>query len=327
MMRGFINKQKADYENTGTRLMLLTVRWRCLFFVRNVVFFFFVALLIPLFSRCTETIDLDLKSTTQRLVVEGMITDDPHMCYLRLTESVPFMIDSASPNVSDAKVSILDGYQTIEFREVSGNPGYYVAPSDFEGIPGRTYELSISGVDIGGDGEKERYEASCYMPFVNRPDSIDLVYDNSWEVWKVLLYASDNTDTEDYYLFRLLKNGTLISDNISEYSVVSDKFFEDGRADGIWVQSIDVETEDQDFQEGDIITLEMCGITKEYYKFIQAVQRENRKQYPLFSGPPANAPGNISNNALGFFPAFSVSYKSYQFRGDEKPVKNSLLVQ
>jgi hypothetical protein len=116
----------------------------------------------------------------------------------------------------------------------------------------------------------------------------------------------------------LLKNGTLISDNISEYSVVSDKFFEDGLADGIWVQSIEVEDEDQDFQEGDILTLEMSGITKEYYKFIVAVQRENREQYPLFSGPPANARGNISNNALGFFPAFSVSYRSYIVRGDEK---------
>ncbi|MFO8000675.1 MAG: DUF4249 family protein, partial [Marinilabilia sp.] len=188
----------------------------------------------------------------------------------------------------------------------------------------RTYTLMIQDVDIDGDGEYETYSASSDMPPVSPPDSIDMVYDDNWEIWKVLLYASDNPDRKDFYMFRIFKNGVLISDNISEYSVISDKFFDGNRANGVWVQSLDASGSKEQIEAGDIITLQMCGITEEYFEFIEGVQRENRKQYPLFSGPPANAPGNVSNDALGFFTAFSAAYASYEV--DEKLLqqKNAL---
>lgn len=275
-----------------------------------------VLTVVLLFPACTETIELDLDSTANRLVVEGMFSSDQQLHYVRLTESVPFYSESESPAVRGANVVISDGERTERLSEVSQLPGFYVTSGNFIGVPGNTYDLTISGVNVGGVNQDETYTASCYMPFVTRPDSIDLVYDSNWDIWKVLLYAEENSETEDYYMFRLFKNGSLISNYISESSVVSDKFFDGGRAEGVWVQSINARKGSEQLQDGDIITLQMAGITRQYYNYIDAIQRESRKQYPLFSGPPANAPGNISGDALGFFAAFSVAYASYRFEAE-----------
>ena len=266
-----------------------------------------------LLSGCTETIDLDLETTTRRLVVDGMLTNEEKMHYVRLSQTVPFFQDSAAPSVTDAEVDLFDGYQRVKMHEASELPGFYITPTNYRGIPGRTYTLTIRDVDIDGDGQSEIYRASSQMPEPHSVDSIDVIYDDQWKIWKVLLFASDNPEKRDFYMFRVFKNGALISDNMSEYSLISDRFFDGNRADGVWVQSIDATIEEEQMMAGDVITLQVCAINEAYYDFIDGVQRENRQQYPLFSGPPANAPGNVTNNAMGFFPAFSVSYASFLF--------------
>lgn len=266
---------------------------------------------------CTETIELELESVSRRLVVDGMVMSGQSMHYVRLTESVSFFNDSSSPPVSGADVFLSDGAQIERLVESGEWPGFYVSSGKIIGKPGKSYSLSISGVDIDDDGVEERYSASSYMPPVAAPDSIKMVYHEGWEIWKILLYARDNPETEDYYLFRVYENGILMSDNLSEFGIVSDKFFDGGIANGVWIQSIDAENNADLFEAGDVITLQMCGITEEYYRFVESVQRENRGRYPLFSGPPANAKGNVTNGALGFFTAFSAKYASYRFTEDD----------
>jgi hypothetical protein len=278
----------------------MTVKWRLLW-----AMIFLVG--------CTETIDIDLEEAGSRLVVDGMIVSDQKMHYVRLSESVPFMSDSASPPISGADVVLSDGMRNRNLSEVKGFPGYYVTTTDFVGIPDRVYKLKISGVDLNGDEIAESYTTSSYMPSKASLDSIDLVYDPNWEVWKVILYARDKKASADYYMFRVFQNGVLISDNISEYSVVSDRFFDGSNTNGLWVQSIDGSDDRMGLQDGDVITLQMASITVDYYRFVEGIQRENRRQYPLFSGPPANVAGNVSNNALGFFTAFSAVYISKRF--------------
>ncbi len=60
---------------------------------------------------------------------------------------------------------------------------------------------------------------------------------------------------------------------------------------------------------GDTIVVGMGGITEDYYNFIYEFQVEtNDFSNPLFDGPPANISSNISNEALGFFSAYSITY-------------------
>ncbi len=259
---------------------------------------------------CTEVIDLDLKSVNQLLVVEGTVTNETKLHYVKLSMSIPYLENEPTPVVSGAVISLSDGINLMEMKESIEFPGIYFTQREFVGFPGRTYTLKIDEVDIDGDGISEQYEASSVMPYIGESDSIWLSYSQEWELWKILLFAQDPPESEDYYMFRVFKNGKLISGNISEYSIVSDKYFDGNYAKGIWVQSLDAGKNSRPLEEGDIVSLQIAGITREYYNFIEAIQREGRGQYPLFTGPPANVPGNISNGALGFFAAYSVTYQS-----------------
>jgi len=284
--------------------------------LRKIQYYLLLVLMVILLWGCTEYIDLELETASQRIVVDGSITSERQMQYLRLSKSVPFMTDTSSPPVIGATVLLSDGYNVEKLRESNEMPGFYLTQTGFSASPGNYYRLIISEVDINEDGQTENYEAVSFMPGVTAPDSIDMLYDEIWEIWKILLYADESSSTEDFYLFRVLMNGSLISESISEYNVVSDRFFDNGRAGGVWVQSINAGEEAEPLKEGDVLTLQMCGITEAYFNFVEGVQREGRGQYPLFSGPPANVTGNISNGGLGFFTAFSVSYANFVITED-----------
>ena len=205
----------------------------------------------------------------------------------------------------------------LELDEDAGRPGFYIIPADFRGIYGQVYTLDISGVDIDGDGVVESYSASNVLYEPTKIDKISL----SWDVahgdknWNVLLYSKDNPDKEDFYAFSVYLNNELISDKISELEYAWDRYFNGNDVNGVSVQQIieeesDGEETEYHLKEGDWVKLEMQTINKDYYHFIDAVQEETGIQVPLFSGPPANVPGNISNGAKGFFRVYSVDRDS-----------------
>ncbi|MGC9341509.1 MAG: DUF4249 family protein, partial [Bacteroidales bacterium] len=67
---------------------------------------------------------------------------------------------------------------------------------------------------------------------------------------------------------------------------------------------------DEKLEPGDTVTFEANSITEEYYNFLVEAQSESFGQNPLFSGPPANISSNVSNGALGFFTAYSLTRSS-----------------
>ena len=61
---------------------------------------------------------------------------------------------------------------------------------------------------------------------------------------------------------------------------------------------------------GDTVTLEMQSITEEYYEYYYQIMSVTEWNGGPLSGPPANPVGNISNDALGFFLAYSQERKT-----------------
>ncbi len=276
-----------------------------------------VLMLLLLCASCTERMNLELKNTDPRLVVEGFITTDTLVHYVRLSQSGDFFSDKQMYGVKDANVSISDGINTITLQESQNVPGYYITPSDFCGVAGRTYSLKIENIDINADGVNEIYTAESYLNPVTQVDSIRLEYEDHWELWKVLLYADEPADIDNYYMFSLIINDSLYTDQLTEVSIADDRFINGNYANGVWVHSIFDNDETLDLIPGDTVTLQMSGITKELYDYILALQNETGINVPLFSGPPANLPGNISNGALGFFRAYSNSYSSTIHTGEK----------
>ena len=286
--------------------------------MKAITYILFIFTLTLYVTSCTEEIDLKLDSTATRLVVEGMITTDTMFQVVRLSKSGEFFTDKELPGVSGAEVILSDGISSLKLEETEAGKGFYLTPFDYFGVPGRKYTLTIKNVDIDNDGIPEIYEAESYMHPVSDVDSIKLLYEDSWDFWKVLLYAEEPPGIEpDYYMFSLFVNDTLFTDQLTEVTIFDDRFIDGTYANGVWVHSFYNDDEEYALNVGDTVTLRMSCIDKSFYKYVIALQEETRTSIPLFSGPPANLPGNISNGALGYFATISNSYGSTVFTGEK----------
>ena len=264
-------------------------------------------------SSCTEDINMPLDSTYTRLVVDGSITTDTMKHKVRLTKSGDALYKLPVQVISNATVMISDGSNEFTLHEDALNKGIYETDSTVYGVPGRTYTLHISHVDINDDGVFEEYTAQSYLKKENPIDSIQIVYDgriadNSG--WVINLYAQEIGGGRNFYLMKAYKNGVLLTDSINEYTNMSDNTgFNGGYYNGFPVYMLQKSKIDERVQIGDAITLEMDGITEDYFNFVQDYIQEYFPKIPIFSGPSANISTNIEpkDKAVGFFAAYSIA--------------------
>lgn len=103
--------------------------------------FFLVWILL---EACIEPLPVDSASTESRLVVDGMITDQPGSNTVRLFWStVPFESGTTPRMVTGALVSIKDDADSI-FTLRESEPGVYESdPSELQGRTGKSYSLII----------------------------------------------------------------------------------------------------------------------------------------------------------------------------------------
>ncbi len=260
---------------------------------------------------CTERINVEVDSTYTRLVVEGYVTTDTMAHWVRLSTTSDYFYNQVAPAVSEATVTIDDGEMTHTLTEADTMPGMYFTQTDFHGIPGKTYTLNIRDLDINRDGNAEEYSASSLLNPVNPIDSIKLKYFDTFGFsgYEVQLWAWDSPE-KDWYSFKVHKNGVLLTDSLTEVTVQSDDFFNGQYTNGITSQFLSNDKPDEVVELGDTVTFEINGITEDYYNYIIEAQSQIFPQTPLFSGPPANIRTNLSNNAIGFFVAYSTGYSS-----------------
>ena len=101
-----------------------------------------LGILILLFgTSCTERIDIDTGSTYTRLAVEGYITPQYDKQWVRLTKSSDYFSNVSPEGVSGAQVIVDDGSSLATFIEDTENPGMYIAPDGYIGIPNTEYRL------------------------------------------------------------------------------------------------------------------------------------------------------------------------------------------
>lgn len=276
--------------------------------MKNIKYIYLIV--IALFAvSCTEKMDIQLDETYTRLVVEARLSTDTAIHTVRLTTSTSYFYNQPPPAVSNAIVTISDGNSVINLTESALKPGVYETPANTFGRIGSTYKLLIKNVDINKDGIKEEYEASSTIYPVNQVDSISMKYYTDFEAWEVKCFVQD-PPTEDYYLFNVYKNNVLMTDTLSEPLVVDDKLYNGNYTNGIGVGYLRDEKSGERAVLGDSIRLETWRIDKSFFKFVTEFKDAVRKQNPLFSGPPSNIKGNVSNGAIGYFVAYSISKSS-----------------
>jgi hypothetical protein len=276
------------------------------------------------FIACTTDINLDLKGTTPELVVEGVITTDTMAHSIQLKKTANYFSNQQADVVSGATVTLSDGQNMITLTEDNSKKGSYRTPVNYYGVVGRTYTLTIDNVDVNGDNVKERYAASCSINAPYRIDSIDVKKARLFQkdMWAVKTWMQDPAGS-NYYLIRGYRNDKLVSDSIQEWGVTDDEFFNGKYMIDETFIYFSADKKDEQLQQGDKVTLELCSITKDYMEYIQEAQDEFWGRNPLFGGQPANIRTNIKQllpvdgNAKphGYFAAYSVSWAKTVYDG------------
>lgn len=279
----------------------------------KVIFFLFTLVLAS--WACTERIDIKTDNNIPKLVITGLLTTEPGVHKIYVSRSVQYLGNEPIKYYLNATVKLNDAVLPVD-----SSLNAYVTDQKFYGEPGKTYKLEV-WVDFNEDGELEYYTSSATMPNIV---NLDKIYLGSMSAtnplgppW-MLFYAFQDPIGPNYYGADLYINSFRYSWTLTNYSVNDFNYpSDDGRYINYPAYYIDKEIKFRNSNDeklilkpGDTLTLKLNCLTKDYFDFIKAAQQEiDGGGNPLFAGPPANVPGNISNGALGIFGAYTISSK------------------
>lgn len=256
----------------------------------NIIFL----LSVSLFLSCEKIVDIDLSSTDSKIVIEGSITDQAGPYTVRISKSTDFFVPEKAPTISDATVIISDNEGNSEIlNEVSA--GVYETAS-LQGTYGRTYTLRI-------DIEGEIYTASSVLNHKTLIDSLSFEEKSAFgpadegdeQQYRISCFFQDIAGVEEYYRLKVYNNNTLqTAFYVQDDKLTDGQLIEYGRIDG-------------DIFKGDSVKVELLRIDKgvyDYYKTLANILGGGGMQS---SSTPANPISNISNGAMGYFGALSIS--------------------
>jgi hypothetical protein len=256
-----------------------------------------------------QEIDWKLDSIPARLVVEGSITDELKTQSVTLRKSAEYFSNAKAEVVSNAAVTISDGENVFTLPEDPAGSGIYKTTDEVKGEVGRLYTLEID-ISEPLNNETHFWASSVLKRGIIADTMISVLYNSPFafnDIDTVILVNSvfgyEPEPEGDYYVVNLYKNGTLLNDTVDEYTVVSDK------ESGMNGESIFSFVYVEDFNAGDTVQMEFLSTSNAYFEFIKGIKMISRGTDPFgFSGPPANAVGNIrGGGALGFFRASAVT--------------------
>lgn len=247
------------------------------------------------FLSCRKVIDLELKESDTRYVIEGVITNEPGVCTVYLTQTKPFYENNEFAGVTGAIVKVYDNGREHALNEVQ--PGTY-STQTITGVPGHEYRLSVT---VNG----QTFTASCIMP---QRVSIDTLYVSLGPLGQfkfATVRFGDPRDRRNYYRFVQYLNG--VKDPTIFWE--SDEFT-DGLTSVLQLDTgVDEKDDPRNIKTGDRVTVEMYGLDSTVYKYWYSL-RSGGGDGSTSTAAPANPVTNIKGGALGYFSAQTVDRKT-----------------
>lgn len=199
----------------------------------------------------------------------------------------------------------------IEFRH---DLGYYKT-NHLIGISGRTYYLRVLYRGI-------EYQANSYMPPVPKIDSLGYIKKVSEKdglgYYIPLLYFSEPQGIKNFYLIQLkdeILSRRYPARFLWQFSILSDEYLQP------YVNGLNVSLgatpggiEYPIYREGDSIYIALCSLTQGAYKFYEALLQQFKNDGGAYQLSPGSPPSNISNGALGYFLASSITGKKVKIK-------------
>ncbi|GHV21824.1 hypothetical protein FACS189428_2880 [Clostridia bacterium] len=285
---------------------------------------FVTILVIAGFTACTEPIDIKTDNSAPVIVIYSTITDEFKHQEVRISRSSPYFDDEPNQGISGAQVTIQSSdnavYHLVEHDSIQG---IYYSRTPFSAKTGVTYSLSVE-VDFDKDGMLDKYEATTTVLPAIVPDSLSLDPVEMFGHKNYLLYFyAQDPPGENYYLFNVIYNDSLLTAKLSNYETSDNSLFKGQYIKGQLYRFDDIsnwETDSEQNREysvylrpGDKIETEISLISKGYFDFISQCQREQSGENPMFGGPASNIETNISNGGVGYFTGYCISRASIEF--------------
>ncbi len=286
-------------------------------------------------SACSEHIKMETENGPQLTGIFGMVTAENKNHTVKITKTMPFYSTDSAECVSGASVVVYydaDGQHVVQ-RYVETEKGLYESEAPFAGQHGVTYHLDVTTYGVSED-ETQHFTAECLMmPNIDKIDSIrigkyklgELEFKHRLGVYP---YFQSLPDKNIYYMGRLMKNDTLLSDTITECVVASMEGFSGMYFNGpqmaalsgeIAAYYLDQRLQDEKLRDGDTVTLLIGTVTKKYANYISDISSSSGSN-PMM-GMPSNVSTNISpsDKAVGFFTAYSeVSFTDIYHEEEEE---------
>lgn len=266
---------------------------------------FSILLITILLTSCTDVIDVDVPEAEPRLVVEASLDweqgTEGNVQTILLSLSTPYFNSETINYVTGAKVKVTNNNTSEVFNFLDNNNGAYTT-TNFVPIVDNEYSLEIT---YNG----ETYLAvETLMPVTGINDvyqSKDQGFNKDY--LEVNVTFDDPADIENFYLLKFQQQGNFLP----ELFDISDEF-----TDG---NEMHVFYEKEEFKAGDVVAINLYGISKQYYNFIRLLIEQSSDGGP-FATIPAQLKGNCINQtapenyAFGYFRLTEVSKEIYTFK-------------
>ncbi len=271
-----------------------------------------LAIIVIAFTSCVDVVDVEVQDGPTRLVVEASLNWEKGTTgneqTIRLSESSPFFSKGTVTEVTGASVVVTNDTSGDEFVFADQGNGEYLSTT-FEPVLGQSYSLRI-------EHNGEVYTASETMTPVTDITDIFQKREEGFndEELEVHIVFTDPEEEGNNYLFKFQREGDLLPG----LEVGEDRFLNGNEID--WWYEIE-EDEDENiepFQPGDILQIEMYGISRPYYDYIKILV-EQLGGTSLFDSTPVAVKGNCINEtnpenyAFGYFRLTQVVKASYTF--------------
>lgn len=262
-----------------------------------------MALIILSASACSEKIELELDGMDSRIAIDARVTNISEHNRVLLHSSSAYLANEPAKPLEGARIRLLTDKSTWYLQEKEA--GEYVFPEEFTGEAPSVYVMEVET----GEGI---YRAESALKEAIPLDSITM-RPHPWlaDHHELLIHFQDPPGEINYYLWRVYKNGDLLTDSIHKVPFADSEAFS-GRY--VRVPIYIMQPEDGIPQVGDSLRVEQYRITEAYFHFLVALRRNQGAAGGPFVGPPSNIPSNFDEQALGFFMTASVTSSSMTVR-------------
>lgn len=294
--------------------------------MKKILYILFIAAIFG----CETTINPELESPAEIMVVDAWINDKPERQEIRITRSQPYFDNSRPPKVPDAIVTVEDLNTGVIYEFQEGPESYFWDPADAPfGETGHSYKLTVKT-------EGETFEAFSRMGRVPEIDSVLFNFNKknfgiTEDFYTAEFLATDPAGTGDTYWIKAWKNGNFLG-KPEELNIAYDAGFSAGQpVDGIlfiapvrsnFLNPLDENPHKENeflppYQPGDSLYVEIHSLDPLAFNFLFVVARQINRPggfAELFALPLANATTNIKSTnensdteVAGFFNVAAVS--------------------